>query len=85
SEVNNLGISKRTSVLHMVEAFKKASVMKIPLIMVGRRPGVAEVVYTSTDKAKRELNWNNFFVNMQPLSVELGPGASKLEQVNQRK
>ncbi|CAA3031643.1 UDP-glucose 4-epimerase GEPI48-like [Olea europaea subsp. europaea] len=26
--------------------------------MAGRRPGDAEVVYASTEKAERELNWN---------------------------
>ncbi|PRQ17397.1 putative UDP-glucose 4-epimerase [Rosa chinensis] len=30
---------------------------KIPLVIAGRRPGDAEVVYASTDKAERELNW----------------------------
>lgn len=30
---------------------------KIPLVMAGRRPGDAEIVYASTAKAERELNW----------------------------
>ena len=30
---------------------------KIPLIMSGRRPGDAEIVYASTSKAEKELNW----------------------------
>ena len=30
---------------------------KIPLVMAGRRPGDAEIVYASTEKAERELNW----------------------------
>lgn len=30
---------------------------KIPLVMAGRRPGDAEIVYASTDKAEKELNW----------------------------
>lgn len=30
---------------------------KIPLEFAGRRAGDAEVVYASTDKAERELNW----------------------------
>jgi UDP-glucose 4-epimerase len=41
----------------MVAAFEKASGKKIPLVMAGRRPGDAEVVYASTEKAERELNW----------------------------
>lgn len=30
---------------------------KIPLIMAARRSGDAEIVYASTKKAERELNW----------------------------
>ncbi|KAK3013971.1 hypothetical protein RJ639_008131 [Escallonia herrerae] len=56
-EVYNLGTGKGTSVLEMVAAFEKASGKKIPLVMAGRRPGDAEVVYASTDKAAHELNW----------------------------
>lgn len=56
-EVYNLGTGKGTSVLEMVTAFEKASGKKIPLVMAGRRPGDAEIVYASTDKAERELNW----------------------------
>ncbi|KAJ1438072.1 UDP-glucose 4-epimerase [Sesbania bispinosa] len=56
-EVYNLGTGKGTSVLEMVKAFEKASGKKIPLIMSGRRPGDAEIVYASTAKAERELNW----------------------------
>ncbi|KAK2664298.1 hypothetical protein Ddye_002872 [Dipteronia dyeriana] len=56
-EVYNLGTGKGTSVLEMVAAFEKASGKKIPLIMAGRRPGDAAIVYASTEKAKRELNW----------------------------
>ncbi|KAJ9148075.1 hypothetical protein P3X46_030170 [Hevea brasiliensis] len=56
-EVYNLGTGKGTSVLEMVTAFEKASGKKIPLVMAGRRPGDAEIVYASTNKAERELNW----------------------------
>ncbi|KAH9606143.1 hypothetical protein KSS87_006879 [Heliosperma pusillum] len=56
-EVYNLGTGKGTTVLEMVTAFEKASGKKIPLVMAGRRPGDAEVVYASTEKAERELNW----------------------------
>ncbi|KAH6801847.1 UDP-D-glucose/UDP-D-galactose 4-epimerase 5 [Perilla frutescens var. frutescens] len=55
--VYNLGTGKGTSVLEMVAAFEKASGKKIPLVMAGRRPGDAEIVYASTEKAERELNW----------------------------
>ncbi|KAJ4975233.1 hypothetical protein NE237_000339 [Protea cynaroides] len=56
-EVYNLGTGKGTSVLEMVDAFEKASGKKIPLIMAGRRPGDAEIVFASTEKAERDLNW----------------------------
>ncbi|OAY56350.1 UDP-glucose 4-epimerase 5 isoform X1 [Manihot esculenta] len=56
-EVYNLGTGKGTSVLEMVTAFEKASGKKIPLVMAGRRPGDAGIVYASTEKAERELNW----------------------------
>ncbi|KAF3943408.1 hypothetical protein ACB098_01G140000 [Castanea mollissima] len=56
-EVYNLGTGKGTSVLEMVAAFEKASGKKIPLVTSGRRPGDAEIVYASTDKAEKELNW----------------------------
>ncbi|KAJ9706196.1 hypothetical protein PVL29_001648 [Vitis rotundifolia] len=56
-EVYNLGTGKGTSVLEMVAAFEKASGKKIPLVMAGRRPGDAEIVYASTTKAEKELNW----------------------------
>ncbi|XP_015955325.1 UDP-glucose 4-epimerase GEPI48 [Arachis duranensis] len=56
-EVYNLGTGKGTSVLEMVKAFENASGKKIPLKMADRRPGDAEIVYASTDKASKELNW----------------------------
>ncbi|KAB1215459.1 UDP-glucose 4-epimerase GEPI48 [Morella rubra] len=56
-EVYNLGTGRGTSVLEMVAAFEKASGKEIPLVMSGRRPGDAEVVYASTEKAEKELNW----------------------------
>ncbi|OIV93629.1 hypothetical protein TanjilG_04861 [Lupinus angustifolius] len=56
-EVYNLGTGKGTSVLEMVKAFEQASGKKIRLVTAGRRPGDAEIVYASTEKAARELNW----------------------------
>ncbi|KMT11904.1 hypothetical protein BVRB_5g098710 [Beta vulgaris subsp. vulgaris] len=56
-EVYNLGTGKGTTVLEMVAAFEKASGKNIPVVTAGRRPGDAEVVYGSTVKAERELNW----------------------------
>ncbi|KAC9618548.1 hypothetical protein E3N88_45543 [Mikania micrantha] len=62
-EVYNLGTGRGTSVLEMVAAFEKASGKEIPLVIAGRRPGDAEVVYASTSKAERELNWKQVAEN----------------------
>ncbi|KAE9606534.1 hypothetical protein Lal_00013996 [Lupinus albus] len=56
-EVYNLGTGRGTSVLEMVRAFEQAAGKKIPVLMAGRRPGDAEIVYASTEKAERELKW----------------------------
>ncbi|KAL7596824.1 hypothetical protein Lser_V15G27801 [Lactuca serriola] len=56
-EVYNLGTGKGTSVLELVSAFEKASGKKIPMEKTGRRRGDAEIIYASTAKAERELNW----------------------------
>ncbi|KAF3793808.1 UDP-glucose 4-epimerase [Nymphaea thermarum] len=68
-EVYNLGTGKGTSVLEMVTAFEKASGKKIPLVMAGRRAGDAEIVYASTEKAERELNWKYSLSYSLSLSV----------------
>ncbi|XP_064985392.1 UDP-glucose 4-epimerase GEPI48-like isoform X1 [Musa acuminata AAA Group] len=56
-EVYNLATGKGSSVLEIVAAFEKASEKRIPLILAGRRPGDAEIVYASTAKAEKELHW----------------------------
>ncbi|KAM0825912.1 hypothetical protein ACQ4PT_069221 [Festuca glaucescens] len=56
-EAYNLGTGKGTSVLEIVHAFEKASGKKIPLIIGPRRPGDAEILFSSTAKAERDLSW----------------------------
>jgi UDP-glucose 4-epimerase len=56
-EAYNLGTGRGTSVLEIVKAFEKASGKKIPLIFGARRPGDAEILFSVTAKAERELNW----------------------------
>ncbi|ONM04905.1 UDP-glucose 4-epimerase 4 [Zea mays] len=56
-EAYNLGTGRGTSVLEIVKAFEKASGKKIPLIFGERRPGDAEILFSETTKAERELNW----------------------------
>ena len=53
----NLGTSKGTSVLELIEAFKKATGKEIPFKICARRPGDIAISYASADKALHELNW----------------------------
>ncbi|KAI8031463.1 hypothetical protein LOK49_LG01G01777 [Camellia lanceoleosa] len=50
----------------MVTTFENASGKIIPLTFAGRRPGDAEVVYASVDKAEHQLIWKDrlFYVAM---------------------
>ncbi|XP_054810105.1 LOW QUALITY PROTEIN: UDP-glucose 4-epimerase GEPI48-like [Prosopis cineraria] len=75
-EVYNLGTGKGTSVLEMVKAFEKVSGKKIPLVMAGRRTGDAEIVYASTEKAERELNWKAKY-SIEDMCRDLWNWASK--------
>ncbi|KAJ1289272.1 hypothetical protein BS78_02G151500 [Paspalum vaginatum] len=56
-EAYNLGTGKGTSVLEIVNAFEKASGKKIPLVIGQRRPGDAEILFSSPAKAERDLHW----------------------------
>jgi UDP-glucose 4-epimerase len=55
--VYNLGTGHGTSVLEMIAAFEKATDIKIPYVIMPRRPGDIDVCYANCDKAKRELKW----------------------------
>ena len=55
--VFNLGTGKGVSVLELVSAFEKATGVRIPKKTAGRRPGDLPICYASTEKARRELNW----------------------------
>ncbi len=57
SEAVNLGTGKGTSVLQIVEAFKKASGRDIPIRFAPRRPGDIATCYANTAKAKSLLGW----------------------------
>ncbi len=56
-EAINLGTGNGCSVLQLREAFEKASGIKIPYEIVGRRPGDPDKVYANADKAKKLLGW----------------------------
>lgn len=53
----NLGTGKPNSVLEMVAAFEKASGVKIPYEIVGRRAGDLPEYYADADLAKQILGW----------------------------
>lgn len=55
--IYNLGTGKGTSVLELVHAYEKATGVKIPYEIVGRRDGDVVSNYASTEKAKRELGF----------------------------
>jgi UDP-glucose 4-epimerase len=55
--VYNLGTGRGTSVLELVKAFEEANQVKVPYMIVERRPGDIASCYADTTKAKNELDW----------------------------
>lgn len=53
----NLGLGRGYSVLEVIDAFQRATNVKIPYEMVGRRPGDVPEMYGDCSLAKRELGW----------------------------
>jgi len=58
TEVFNLGTGHGVSVLELVHAFEKASGVKIPYEIVGRRPGDLAECWADPSKAERVLGWH---------------------------
>ena len=56
--VYNLGSGEGTSVFELINAFEKASNVKIAYQVMARRPGDLATSYANVDKAKIELNWS---------------------------
>lgn len=56
-EAYNLGTGKGYSVLEVIQAFEKASGIKIPYRIMPRRAGDITATYANPDKALRELGW----------------------------
>jgi UDP-glucose 4-epimerase len=56
-EIYNIGTGKGTSVLEMVNTFKKVNNVNVPFDFVDKRPGDIDVVYCDCEKAKNELGW----------------------------
>ena len=55
--VFNLGSGKGSSVLDVIEAFKKASGQDVPYVIQGRRPGDAVLAVAIPTKANTVLGW----------------------------
>ena len=55
--IYNLGTGKGYSVLDIVNAFEKASGIKIPYVIDARRPGDIATCYSAPAKALEELGW----------------------------
>ena len=56
-EIYNLGTGNGVSVLELVTAFEKATGVKVPYVIVPRRPGDIALSFADVSKANRVLNW----------------------------
>ena len=63
----NLGTSKGLSVLQIIEYIKKISNFEIPIKKGARRKGDPAIVISSAIKAKKILNWNPKYSNIDTL------------------
>ncbi len=57
SQFLNLGNTKGTSVLELIEAAKRVTGKDIPVVLSERRPGDPAILVGSSEKAKRVLGW----------------------------
>ena len=57
SQFLNLGNTKGTSVLELIEAAKRVTGKDIPIVLSERRPGDPAILVGSSEKAKRVLGW----------------------------
>jgi UDP-glucose 4-epimerase len=67
SDSFNLGSGAGTSVREVLTACRKVSGHPIPTVEKPRRAGDPPRLVASSEKAKRELNWNPQFVDIQPI------------------
>ena len=59
--IYNLGTGRGTSVLELVNAFEKASGIKIKYVIGPRRSGDVDENYADVSKALREMNWKAIY------------------------
>lgn len=55
--IYNLGTGKGTSVLDLVETFKRVNNIEVPYVIAPRRAGDIPECYANADKALKELGW----------------------------
>ncbi|MGI6713969.1 MAG: UDP-glucose 4-epimerase GalE [Bacilli bacterium] len=55
--IYNLGTGKGTSVLELVEAFKRVNQVQVPYVISARRPGDIDACYAGVEKAFKEMGW----------------------------
>lgn len=55
--IYNLGTGKGSSVLDLVETFKKVNNIEVPYVIAPRRAGDIPECYANADKALKELGW----------------------------
>ncbi len=56
-EYYNIGTGKGESVLELINAFEKATQVKVPYRIANRREGDIEAIWANATKANNELNW----------------------------
>mgnify|MGYP000826434159 FL=1 len=56
-EIFNLGTGNGVSVLELINTFEKATGVKVPHKIVGRREGDIEKVWANPEKANTVLGW----------------------------
>ncbi|MCR4920665.1 MAG: UDP-glucose 4-epimerase GalE [Bacteroidaceae bacterium] len=56
-EIYNIGTGRGTSVLELINAFEKATGVRLNYKIVGRRAGDIEKVWGNVDKANQKLGW----------------------------
>ena len=58
-EVFNIGTGRPVSVMELVKGFERATGVKVPYRVVGRRAGDVEAVWADTSLATKELGWHS--------------------------
>jgi UDP-glucose 4-epimerase len=67
SKFYNLGTGGGTSVREVIEACRKITGHKIPVVEKPRRPGDPARLIAASDKIQRELNWRPKFQNIEAI------------------